>query len=275
MERPLAPTALVTGASRGIGFAIARALVAEGAAVALAARGRPGLDRARAELQREFPGARLVGIECDVVSPDAIRALVLFLEVFEAEHGPLGWLVCNAGVAISAPLLPKQPHDTDPFEAHLNVNFHGPRRLVEALAPAMVQRGDGSIVHVASSAGLRGYSYVSAYCASKHALVGFTRAAALEIAPRGVRMHALCPHYVDSPMLDASIDNVVAKTGKTREQARAFFAAENPGKALVKPADVAQATLELLRSPQSGIVLEMDGADSRRVDPGFPAVKRG
>lgn len=262
------PTALVTGASRGIGFEIARALVAAGAPVALAARGRPDLEAARERLLAEFSGAKLRVIEMDVAEPRSIEAAHLALEVFEAEVGPLGWLVCNAGMAKSAPLLPKHPPAGDLYAEHLAVNFHGPRRLLEVLGPAMVARGSGAVVNVASSAGLVGYAYVAAYCASKHALIGFTRAAALELKSTGLRVSALCPHYVDSPMLAASIDNLVAKTGRTPEDARAFFAAQNPGGRLVTPAQVAAACLALLRSGRTGIVRELDGTAERDVDPG-------
>lgn len=264
------PTALVTGASRGIGFEIARTLVAAGAPVALAARGRADLELARDRLVAEFPGAKLRVIEMDVAEAQSIAAASLALEVFEAEVGPLGWLVCNAGMARSAPLLPKRAPDEDLYAAHLAVNFHGPRRLVEALVPAMVARGSGAVVNVASSAGLVGYPYVAAYCASKHALLGFTRAAALELRSTGVRISALCPHYVDSPMLQASIDNLVAKTGRTEADARAFFAGQNPGGRLVSAAQVAAACLALLRSASTGIVRELDGTAERDVDPGVP-----
>ena len=116
------------------------------------------------------------------------------------------------------------------------------------------------MLNIASSAGLRGYAYVSAYCASKHALVGYTRAAALELGPKGVAFGALCPHYVDSPMLEASIRNVVEKTGMSTDEARAHFAGQNPSGELVTPEQVAKAAADWFERPENGAIVELTGA---------------
>ena len=168
-----------------------------------------------------------------------------FLDELGNDGAPLGvdWLVNNAGIAESAPLLSRSgPGANDElFDRLLEVNFHGARRLVEELAPGMKERGYGRVVNVASMAGLRGYAYVAAYCASKFALVGYTLAASDELAKNGVTVNAVCPHYVDTSMLDRSVSNVMEKTGMDQDAARDFFRNENPGGRLVTVEEVAEA----------------------------------
>ena len=108
---------------------------------------------------------------------------------------------------------------------------------------------------------LQGYAYVAAYTASKHALLGYSRAAALELERKGVTVNVVCPHYVDSPMTEASIDRVVEKTGRSREEAAQFFASQNPGGRLVQPLEVAEAAFELCSGEANGAVIELDGSE--------------
>ena len=122
------------------------------------------------------------------------------------------------------------------------------------------------MVQVASSAGLRGYPYVSAYCASKHALLGWTRAAALELAGSGVALAAVCPHYVDSPLTDAAVQRVSARTGKGADSVRENFARQNPGGRLLTAEEVAQAVWSLVEGDENGTILELDGARVLRVE---------
>jgi 3-hydroxybutyrate dehydrogenase len=261
MEGPLA---LVTGASRGIGAAIAAELARRGAAVVCAARGREALAATVAELGAS--GHRVRALPLDVADPAALPAALAALADFETELGPVEWLVNNAGIALSAPLARgTDEQGRDLYERHLAVNFHGPRRLLEALLPGFLARRRGRVLNVASSAGLVGYAYVSAYCASKHALIGYTRAAALELEAKGLAVGALCPHYVDSPMLAASVRNVVQKTGQSEAQARAFFAAQNPSGALVTPQEVALAAAEWLATGGNGELIELRGRGERRI----------
>ena len=250
--------ALVTGASRGIGAEVARRLGASGHFVVLAARGLDGCEAVLDEIRSA--GGEGAALCLDLGDRSSLPNFLEQLEGQVGSRGGLDLLVNNAGIALSAPFAPKGGgHADEAVDRHLEINFHGPRRLIEALAPGMVARGAGAVVNVASSAALRGYGYVSAYCASKHALLGYARAVAEELGPKGVAVHTLCPHYVDSPMLQASIDNVVAKTGQSVEEARAFFAAQNPGGALVQPADVADWVARL--AAESGArVVELDGA---------------
>ena len=256
------PTALVSGASRGIGAATARRLARAGARVVLAAR---NIVRATgvAESIRDVGGEAEV-LELDVTDAAAVAAIA-------QRVGSIEWLVNNAGVADTAPLLAHEPGGNDRLhERLLQVNLHGARRLVEAFAPGMAERGRGAIVNVASSAALRGYAYAAAYCASKHALLGYTRAAALELERKGVRVHAVCPHYVDTDLTDESVRRIVAKTGRSPEEARAFLADQNPGGRLIAADEVAEAVLVLLQSERTALLAELDGSgppDLRPLDP--------
>jgi len=245
-------TALVTGASSGIGAATARALSAAGHVVIAAARRRDAL----VELCESLSGPSLA-LVMDITDPASISSALEEARAFAEAHGGIGWLVNNAGTAESAPL---ERGDDALAERMLEVNYHGARRLTEALAPAMVAGGSGAVVNVASSAGLAGYAYVSHYCAAKHALVGYSRAVASEVEGKGVRVSLVCPHYVDTPMTDASADSLALKTGKSREELRAFFASENPGGRLVTAEEVAEAILGLLTEGANGSLVELDGS---------------
>lgn len=246
--------ALVTGGARGIGAAITRRLARGGAAVLIAGRTRADC----AALASEVRGADGIAwpLRMDVTDDASVDAALAEGRALAAEVGPLEWLVNNAGLAVSAPL---RRTDAELFERHLAVNLHGPRRLTERLLPEMLERGSGRIVNVASSAGLRGYAYVAAYCASKHALVGYTRAAALELAESGVRVSAVCPHYVDSPMLEEAAANVARRTGQTRDEALAFFRSQNPGGRLVGMDEVAEAVWTQLTAEVPATLVELDG----------------
>jgi len=252
--------ALVTGGSRGIGAEIARALARSGAAVVVGARTVDACQVLCDELGAQ--GARAFPVPLDVTSVDSVRAAVEVARAAVAAIGPIDWLVNNAGIAVSAPLAYDGQGDAgeDLYARHMDVNFHGARRVTEALLGDMLERGYGRVVNVASSAGLRGYAYVSAYCASKHALVGYTRAAALELGDRGVAFRAVCPHYVDSPMLEAGIERIVARTGKSAEEARRFFEGQNPGGRLVSMAEVAAAVRDALAGDGADVVVELDGS---------------
>jgi NAD(P)-dependent dehydrogenase (short-subunit alcohol dehydrogenase family) len=257
----LARTALLTGAAGGIGRAIAARLAREGVHLVLAGR-RPAMLQALAERLASEGGRLPEVLELDVADAPSVRRAVARLDQ------PVEWLVNNAGIAQSAPLWRNVQDGEDLVGSHMAVNFHGPRRLMELVLPGMRERGYGRIVNLASSAGLHGYAYMSAYCASKHALVGYSRAAALDLAESGVTVNVVCPHYVDSPMVDAAIENVVAKTGRTREEARKFFDEQNPGGRMVTPDEVAGAVCSLLAGDANGALVELDGS-------GEPIVREG
>jgi len=242
--------AFVTGASRGIGAAIARRLARGGTTLILGARNQGPTEELAAAIRAE--GGKASSIQLDVSDP---RSVELVRGV-----GPVDWLVNNAGFAITAPFLRPEL-----YEQHMATNFHGARRMIEALVPAMVERGYGRIVNVASSASLQGYPYAAAYVASKHALLGYGRSAALELARSGVTLNTVCPHYVDSPMTDGTVRRIVEKTGKSEAETRAFLAAQNPGGKLVTEAEVAELVCELLAGDRNGAVIELLGAGERRV----------
>ena len=246
--------ALVTGASQGIGAAIARALTERGLRVLVSSRRLEACQSLAAEL----PGAE--ALQLDVANPASIAAALEALG-----ERPVEVLVNNAGIAESAPLVPRKGSTEDLVARQMEVNFHGARRLMEGLVPGMKARGLGRCINVASSAGLRGYAYVSAYCASKFALVGYGLAAAEELRGSGVTVQAVCPHYVDTDMVARAVDNLVAKTGRTAEEARAELAAQNPGGRLVTSEEVAAAVVGLVDEEESGLVVELDGSDAARV----------
>lgn len=262
-KRPGGPVALVTGASGGIGRVVALALAVRGAHVLVAARRQDACRAVVEEIERA--GGSAEALSLDVADPD----------VAERVRGlRVDWLVNNAGIAESAPL---GRTDEELVARHMEVNFHGPRRIAQVLLAGMRERKAGRIVNVASSAGLRGYAYVAAYCASKFALVGWTLASAAELRGSGVTCNAVCPHYVDSPMLEAAVANLVVKAGKKEAEARAFFAAQNPGGRLVAPEEVAAAVVELVGGDENGCLLELDGERvvRRRPNEDAPATAGG
>lgn len=222
--------AVVTGASRGIGLAIARTLQAQGARVTLMARDAAGLAAAAGGL-----GEGTAWQAIDVADAGSVAA------AFE-RAGAVDILVNNAGQASSAPFLKT---DAALWQRMLDVNLSGAYHCIQAALPGMLDAGWGRIVNVASTAGLTGYRYVAAYCAAKHGLVGLTRALALELATRGVTVNAVCPGYTETDIVQEAVANIVRKTGRTEEQARAELAAGNPQGRLVRPDEVAHAVAML------------------------------
>lgn len=228
--------ALVTGASRGIGAAIAAALAAEGARVSLIGRDVARLDRVAAELGGSD---RAVAIAADVTEAASVR------EAFATARkrlGPVHILVNNAGQAASAKFT-----DTDEalWNRLLGVNLTGPYLCTREAIPDMLQAGFGRVVNIASIAGLRGASYISAYAASKHAVIGLTRSLALEYATRNITVNAVCPGYTDTDMVKQAIGNIRAKTGRSESEALAALTATNPQRRLITPAEVSNAVLWL------------------------------
>lgn len=261
--------ALVTGGSRGIGEAICRRLVREGASVLVAARTLEGCAKV-AESIREAGGTAWP-LALDVGSRASVAAALEEARKLTGPFGSIDWLVNNAGVAESAPFNDTKRETR--VRRHLDTNLHGPRRLMEALLPGMVARGYGRVVNVASSAGLRGYAYVTAYCASKFALVGYSLAVADELEGSGVHVNLVCPHYVDSPMLEQSVQRLVKKTRMQEALAREFFRRANPGARLVTMDEVAEAVARLVRGDDQGAVIELDGADQPHLR--YPNKKSG
>ena len=235
--------ALVTGAGSGIGAAIAIALATDGARVTLLGRNAERLQSVAAQIAR--PAATHV-VFADVCDAAAIeRAFAQARQQF----GPLHTLINSAGQASSAPLWQT---DEALWRRMLDVNLTGAWRCIRAALPDMLQTG-GRIVNVASTAGLRGYPYVSAYVAAKHGLVGLTRALALELASKQITVNAVCPGYTDTALVRDAIDTIVRKTGRDVAQARAALVAGNPQHRLMNPQEVAHAVTWLCADASFGI----------------------
>jgi NAD(P)-dependent dehydrogenase (short-subunit alcohol dehydrogenase family) len=224
--------ALITGGGRGIGRAIASRLVQAGATVTVIGRSRNTLDEAVAA------GAAHFAAVADVADQAAISAAI----AEAARRQPIDILVANAGIAESAPF---GKSDAALFRRMMDVNFMGVVHAVQAVLPSMKERPYGRIVAVASTAGLKGYAYVSAYSAAKHAVVGLVRSLALELANTRVTVNAVCPGFTDTDLVAGSIDNIMKKTGRSHAQAVAELARHNPQGRLVTPAEVADTVLWL------------------------------
>ena len=224
--------AVVTGASRGIGAAVALELARLGADLTVLARGRAALDALGPRLAAA--GAREVHtLTCDVAEPDSLARVI---EAAAHALGPVAILVNNAGGAQSAPFART---DAALWRRMFALNVDSAHAATRAALPGMLAAGWGRVVNIASTAGLKGYPYVTAYVAAKHALVGFTRALALETARSGVTVNAVCPGYTDTPMIAAAVADIAARTGREPEAAREALAAANPMGRLVRPEEVA------------------------------------
>lgn len=224
--------AVVTGGGSGIGLAIAAALSKAGADVSVMGRRREALDKAVEQ------GAARSAFCADVSDEASMRGAL----ERAAARKPIDILVANAGAAESAPFWKS---DAAMFRRMLDVNLMGVVHASQLVLPGMIARGHGRIVAIASTAGLRGYGYVSAYVAAKHAVVGLVRSLALEVASKGITVNAVCPGFTDTDLVAGSIDRIVAKTGRAREHALAELTRHNPQGRLVSPAEVADAVVWL------------------------------
>lgn len=237
--------AVVTGGGRGIGADVARTLASHGARVVVAARSTDEIGAVAGELRDG--GAEAWAVPVDVSRPDSITAL---FEQAREHLGGVDVLVNNAGIATAAPAVRLS---LDDWNRMLTVNATGTFLSTQAVLADMIERGWGRVVNVASVAGLRGASYIAGYSASKHAVLGFTRSVAGEVAQAGVTVNAVCPGYVDTPMTDATITNIVEKTGKTPEEALGAILSTTPQRRLITPEEVSAAVLFLCEEGARGI----------------------
>ena len=225
--------ALVTGGGSGVGRAIALALAGAGINVTICGRREAELAKTAGESEGIF------AIGADVTNEASMASLY---ETAQAARGPFDIVIANAGIAGSTPA-----HKTTlaEWQRTLDVNLTGAFLTVKPALAGMAARKSGRIVFVASTAGLKGYAYVAPYVAAKHGVVGLMRALAAETAKSGVTVNAVCPGFVETDMLEESIQRIVEKTGRSAGEARASLASTNPQGRFIQPQEVAAAVLWL------------------------------
>ncbi len=249
--------AWVTGASRGIGRACAEALAAAGARVALSARSADELRKVAEDIRAA--GGEAFPFPLDLTDLSAIEVIA---ERIGAEVGPVSIVVNNAGLARSAPFHRTSRED---LERMMAVNYVAPFWVIRSVLPGMLERRFGRIVNVASTAGRTGHRYTAAYTASKHALVGLTRALAVEVAGRGITVNAVCPGWTETDLLDDAVENIARTTGRSREEAVEALARQNPMGRLLKPEEIARAVVFLADPAAGGITGQLLGVDGGEV----------
>jgi NAD(P)-dependent dehydrogenase (short-subunit alcohol dehydrogenase family) len=254
--------ALITGAGAGIGAAIAMALARAGCRLTLCGRSQDKLQSQAEVLRAQVPELAVLIAPMDVTDEKSVQAAV---QQAQARFGPVNVLVNNAGQALSQPF---GKTDAALWQHMLNVNLTGSYHCIQAVLPGMLEAAQtgtpGRIVNIASTAGLKGYAYVSAYVAAKHGVVGLTKALALELARKGVTVNAICPGYTETDIVREAVQNIVNKTGKSESQARQTLASSNPQQRLVQAHEVAQSVLWLCAQGSDAIngqAIAIDGGE--------------
>ena len=253
----------ITGAGRGIGAAVAHAFAREGAALSLSGRNLQTLEAQAAVLRKAYPGVKLHLSTMDLSDPESV---MMAHRSNQTALGPVTVLVNNAGQALSQPFVKT---DLQLWQQMLNVNLTGTYLCIQAALPDLLAEGAkgqaARIVNIASTAGLKGYAYVSAYAAAKHGVIGLTRSLALELARKGVTVNAVCPGFTETDIVRDSIANIVAKTGQTEAQAREALVAHNPQKKMIQPDEVAQAVMWLCSEAAASVngqSIAVDGGET-------------
>lgn len=238
----MAKTALITGGGRGIGRAIALAFAGEGIRVAVAARTAAQVEQVAQEI-----GNDAIALVCDVADPDSVARM--FSEMHD-RVGDADILVNNAGIAESAPVV----KTTDElWNKHLSINLSGTFYCTRAALPAMLKKGWGRVINIASIAGKTGAPYIAAYSASKHGILGLTKSIAMEVATNGITVNAICPGYVETEMVSRGIDRITARTGLTAEAALDTLKKMSPQNRFITVEEVAALALLLASDEGRGI----------------------
>jgi len=244
---------LITGAGRGIGRAIVNELKVSPLKHKIAVTART-----ESELQDSIKGA---SGETLVIAADLLdsKSPSQIIEKVVEKFGGLDFLVLNAGDGISATI---ESTDDELWNRTMELNATAPFRFIRSVAPIMREQGGGKIVIVASEAGLHGAANVAAYSASKHAIVGLMRSAAAELSRDKIQVNAVCPIFVDTPMMQRSVEAAAARTGKSVDEVRTTLASRQPGGRVLTPEEVASAVVSYLNVDTSGEAKYLDGSNT-------------
>jgi NAD(P)-dependent dehydrogenase (short-subunit alcohol dehydrogenase family) len=246
--------AWVTGAGKGIGAVIARELASRGIRVAVSARTQADIENVAEQIRAG--GGEALAITCDVTKPDSIAKAVAAIQ---DKFGAITILVNNAGVGGSHKFI---GHDDVLWHKILDTNLNSVYYVTKAVAPMMLQANWGRIINIASVASKVGSKYTAAYTASKHGVLGLTRALAMEFSANNITVNAICPAYVDTPMTDGTVANMQARTKMSEADARSYLEKLSPQNRLISPEEVAHVALMLIAEEARGITgqaINVDG----------------